>query len=280
MIKVALPNKGALFEPTLDLLTSCGYKVGKPTGVLSSFDSENDVEFYFLRPGDIPVYIANGILDVGITGKDFVAEKAQAPAMLLDLNYGYSRMSAAVPIQSPVTTIEEVAHMRIATSFPAITRRYFSGYHLDLVLLEGAVEVSVTLGIAEAVIDVVDTGNTLRQAGLKVVGEPLFSSNAALYAHPGRELVGQVKTMSSRIEGKLVALEYMMVEYDVPMHLLSAATAITPGIESPTVSPLQTEGWLAVKAMVKRREAHRIMDELSRVGCKGILLTNIESARI
>ncbi len=280
MIKVALPNKGALFEPTLELLTSCGYKVGKPTGVLSSFDPENEVEFYFLRPGDIPVYIANGILDVGITGKDFVAERAQSPAMLLDLNYGFSRMCAAVPVQSPVTTLDEVAGMRIATSYPVITGGFFGGRDLDLVILEGAVEGSVTLGIAEAVVDVVDTGNTLRQAGLKIVGEPLFISNAALYAHPGREMVEQVKTMSSRIEGKLVALEYMMVEYDVPMHILAAATAITPGIESPTVSPLQTEGWLAVKAMVKRREAHRIMDELSRVGCKGILLTNIESARI
>lgn len=280
MMKVALPNKGALCEPTLELLSSCGYRVGRATGVLSSFDPENEVEFYFLRPGDIPVYVANGILDVGITGKDFVAEKAQAPAMLLDLNYGHSRMLAAVPIGASIATLEEVAALRIATSYPTITRRFFGDRELDLVLLEGAVENSVALGIAQAVVDVVDTGNTLRQAGLRTVGEPLFASNAAFYAHPGRDASEPVRTMAARIEGKLVALEYMMVEYDVPLNLLASATAITPGIESPTVSPLQEEGWLAVKAMVKRREAHRIMDELSRIGCKGILLTTIESARI
>lgn len=280
MIRVALPNKGALCEPTLELLSSCGYRVGRATDVLSSIDPENEVEFYFLRPGDIPVYVANGILDVGITGKDFVAEKSKSPAMLLDLNYGHSRMHAAVPLDSRVSTLDEVAGLRIATSYPVITRRFFGERELDLVELEGAVENAVALGIAEAVVDVVDTGTTLRQAGLKIVGEPLFASNAACYAHPGREAVDPVHTMAARIEGKLVALAYMMVEYDVPMHLLSAATAITPGIESPTVAPLQEEGWLAVKAMVKRREAHRIMDELSRVGCKGILLTNIESARI
>jgi ATP phosphoribosyltransferase len=280
MIKVALPNKGALFEPTIALMAACGYRVSRDTAALSSFDTENEVEFYFLRPGDIPIYIANGTLDAGITGKDFVAEKSLAPSLLVDLNYGHSRLHAAVPEDSPITTLDEVAGVRIATSLPSITRTFFAPREIDTVELEGAVEISVQLGIADAVVDVVDTGNTLREARLRIVGEPLFASNAAFYAHPGRELPGAVTVMCGRIEGKLVAQDWLMVEYDVPVHILSLACEITPGIESPTITPLQNEGWYAVKAMVRRREAHRIMDELSRAGCKGILLTSIESARI
>ncbi|HEY5475928.1 MAG TPA: ATP phosphoribosyltransferase [Tepidiformaceae bacterium] len=280
MIKVALPNKGVLFEPTIELLASCGYKVSKTGSSLSSFDPENGVEFYFLRPGDIPLYLSNGILDVGITGKDFVAEKGLALSLLLDLNYGGSRLCAAVPEDSPVKTLDEVASLRIATSLPTIVRRYFAGREVDIVELEGAVEISVRLGIAQAVIDVVDTGGTLKQAGLRVVGGPLFVSNAALFAHPGREQQDEVQILKSRVEGKLVAYEYMMVEYDVPGTILAEASGITPGIESPTIAPLQAEGWYSVKAMIRKREANKIMDELSRIGCKGILLTRIESARI
>lgn len=280
MIKVALPNKGVLFEPTIDLLTGCGYRVSKSGGQLSSIDPESNIEFYFLRPGDIPVYVANGILDVGITGKDFVAEKRTDPKLLLDLNYGGSRLCAAVPEDSPIQSLEELPKLRIATSFPHIVRAYFEGDRVDLVELEGAVEIAVNLGIAGAVVDVVDTGSTLRQAGLRIIGAPLFVSNAALYAHPGREVGDEVLTLKNRIEGKLVAYEYMMVEYDAPADVLPEATRITPGIESPTISPLQAEGWYSVKAMVRKREANRLMDELYRAGCKGILLTSIESARI
>lgn len=280
MIKVALPNKGGLYEPAIDLFASCGYRVARPNGVLTVIDTDNEVEFYFLRPGDIPLYISNGILDAGVTGKDFVAEKCLGPLELLDLNFGHSRLCAAVPFDHPAKSLEDVAAMRIATSFPAIVRRYFEGRDLKLVELEGAVEISVRLGIAEAVVDVVDTGRTLQESGLRVVGDPLFRSQAAFFAHPGREKFDQVLVMQKRLAGKLVALEYMMVEYDVPADILPAACQVTPGIEAPTVSPLQTAGWFAVKAMIRRNEAHRLMDELARIGCKGILLTNIESARI
>ena len=280
MIKIALPNKGVLFEATIELFSSCGYKVSKSGASLSSVDRENNVEFYFLRPGDIPLYVSNGILDAGITGKDFVAEKGLSPTLLLDLNYGGSRLCAAVPEHSEAKELDDVRQMRIATSFPCIVSAFFAPQTVQLVELEGAVEISVQLGIAEAVIDVVDTGTTLKQAGLRVVGGPLFTSNAALYANPEREQADEVVVLRSRIEGRLVAVEYLMVEYDCPEAILPAASLITPGIESPTVAPLQARGWYSVKAMIRKREANRIMDELSRIGCKGILLTRIESARI
>jgi ATP phosphoribosyltransferase len=280
MIKVALPNKGQLFEPTMDMLAACGYKVSKSLRSLSTLDEANGVEFYFLRPGDIPMYVAGGILDAGITGMDFVAEKLVKPTKLLDLGFGASKLRAAVPGDSNWRSIKDLAarNARIATSFPNIVRQ--NGYQGPLVELEGAVEISIKLGIADAIVDIVETGTTLRQAGLEIIDEPLFESQAALFAHPGRENQEAVVILKSRLEGKLVAMEYMMVEYDVPTPKTMEACRITPGIESPTVTPLQNSGWNAVKAMVKRRESQKIMDALAKLGCKGILLTSIDSARI
>lgn len=280
MIKVALPNKGQLFEPTVELLTSCGYRLNKNPKSLSVLDPDNNVEFYFLRPGDIPVYISNGVLSAGITGKDFAVETGREPTHLLDLSYGHSRLHAAVLASSECSTLDQVAGLRIATSFPAITRRFFAGRDLRITELEGAVEISIQLGIADAVVDVVETGSTLEQAGLRIVGEPLFRSCAALYAQAGLEDLEDVRILKSRIEGRLVAYDYMMVEYDCPRAILEAATKLTPGLESPTITTLQREGWLSVKAMIKKPEANHIMDELSRIGARGILLTTIETARI
>jgi len=278
MIKVALPNKGQLFEPTMDILAACGYRVSKSLRSLSTLDSENQVEFYFLRPGDIPLYVANGILDAGLTGKDFVAEKGVAPTCLIDLNYGASKLCAAVPENHPAKSLADLKGLRIATSFPRIVAGKLPGN--PLIELEGAVEISIKLGIADAIVDIVETGTTLKQAGLRIIGEALFESRAALFAHPGREVKDEVTILRSRIEGKLLALEYMMVEYDAPDALLKAACAITPGIESPTVMSLQETGWFAVKSMIRKKESQRIMDSLSKLGCKGIILTAIDSVRI
>lgn len=279
MIKVALPNKGQLFEKTMEILGACGYRVNKSFRSLSTFDHENDVEFFFLRPSDIPLYVANGILDAGITGKDFVAEKGLTPTCLYDLNYGHSKLCAAAPIELGLTSLDQLRGKRIATSFPNLTARRFPERDL-LIELEGAVEISVRLGIADAVVDLVETGSTLKQAGLEIVGEPLFRSQAALFGHPDRGDQPELVTLRNRLEGKVLAQEYLMVEYDCPAEILEAACAITPGIESPTVMSLAKPGWSSVKSMVKRREAQPIMDNLSRLGCRGILLTSIESVRI
>jgi ATP phosphoribosyltransferase len=280
MIKLALPNKGQLFEPAMELLRNCGYKVSKNLKSLTSTDAENNVEFYFLRPGDIPMYVGEGIIDLGITGLDFNAEKRSPAVKILDLHFGASKMCAAVPNSSGITALAQLKDLRIATSFPNITRQYFGDAPMNIVELEGAVEISVGLGIADAIVDVVETGTTLKQAGLRVIGEPLFVSSAALFSHPGRESAPELQTMVKRIEGKLVALSYMMVEYDAPAHALKEACALTPGIASPTVIPLQDPNWYSVKAMIRKSDAHRTMDQLSDLGCKGIVLFQMESARI
>jgi ATP phosphoribosyltransferase len=280
MIKVAVPNKGVLSEPAMDLLKACGYKANKPSKTLSSIDSVNGIEFYFLRPSDIPMYVGKGIIDAGITGIDFCVE-AQSPAVkILDLPFGASKHCVAVPEQSNYKKLNDIENLRIATSFPGIVRSYFKNPNIKLVVLEGAVEISVNLDVADAVVDVVETGTTLKQAGLRILGEPLFLSNAAMFVHPDRQNNPGICNLIRRIEGKLVAMSYKMVEYDVPANLLEKACAITPGLQSPTVAPLQNKNWYSVKAMVKSEESNIIMDKLQDLGCEGILLFNIESARI
>jgi ATP phosphoribosyltransferase len=280
MIKVAIPNKGMLSDPAMDLLKACGYKVNKSAKTLSSIDNVNNIEFYFLRPNDIPMYVGKGIIDAGITGIDFCEEAASPAVKILDLPFGASKHCAAVPAKSSYQKLDDLKNLRIATSFPGIVRSYFKKPDMELVVLEGAVEISVGLDVADAVVDVVETGTTLKQAGLRILGEPLFLSNAALFAHPNRKDCAEVLTIARRLEGKLLAMSYKMVEYDVPAELLEKACAITPGLESPTVAPLQNKNWYSVKAMVKSEYANSTMDKLQDLGCKGILLFNIESARI
>jgi ATP phosphoribosyltransferase len=280
MIRMALPNKGQLFEPTLALLRECGYKASKPTKTLTCVDVKNGIEFYFLRPSDIPMYVGRGIIDLGITGIDFVAE-AQSPAVkVLDLNYGHSRLCAAVPQESSYQNLADIADLRIATSFRGIVESHYNRKDLHIVDLEGAVEISVTLGISDVVVDVVETGTTLKQAGLRILGEPLFHSNAALFAHPEKVENPELQRLKKRIEGRIVAQNYVMLEYDAPAAQLDQACQLTPGIEGPTISPLRRESWFAVKAMVPKSDAHDIMDSLADLGCKGIVLTTLESARI
>ena len=279
MIKVALPNKGMLFEPTQELLKDCGYKASKPYKTLTQLDSKNGIEFFFLRPSDIPMYVGRVIIDAGITGIDFNAEAKSPAVKVLDLPYGASKMCAAVPNESPVQSLDDLKNATIATSFPNIVSNYYKK-DMNFVVLEGAVEISVSLGVSDAIVDVVETGTTLKQAGLRIVGEPLFHSNAALFCHPQKQDLEEVHTLIRRIEGKLVAKTYMMIEYDCPAELLNKACNMTPGLDAPTISKLHGRDWYAVKAMVPEEDANAVMDKLWDIGCRSILLFSIKSARI
>lgn len=280
MIKIALPNKGQLFEPCLDLLRSCGYKVQKPYKGLSYIDELNEIEFYFLRPGDIPMYVGEGIIDAGITGIDFHAEKKSTALKILDLPFGKSKLCVAALEDRVAYNIDRLNHARIATSFPEITKQFFKGNDIQIVELEGAVEISVSLGIADYIVDIVETGSTLKSAGLKIIGEPLFYSNAALFSNPDRSGIATLKNMAKRLEGRIIALNYQLIEYDVPGRIVDLACKTTPGLESPTITQLKDGDWYSVKSMIEKKDAHIIMDKLHEMGCKAILLTNIETARI
>jgi ATP phosphoribosyltransferase len=282
VLRVALPNKGQLAEPAREMLREAGYLRSHHPRDLVVQDPDNDAEFFFLRPRDIATYVGSGTLDLGITGRDMLLDSAAPATELMQLGFGGSTFRLAVPAANVGSGIAALDGKRIATSYPGILESWLStnGLNAKLVKLEGAVENAVNLGVADAVADVVDTGTTLRQAGLVVIGEPILKSEAVLIRRTAAPDGRAIDTFVRRLEGVIVARTYVMVDYDVPLDLVTKAVAITPGIESPTVSPLHNSDWAAVRAMVPRREVHIVMDELHDLGAKGVIVTDIHAARL
>ena len=284
MLRIAVPNKGTLSGPAAAMLRDAGYRQRTDPKDLICRDEANNVEFFYLRPRDIATYVGSGDLDLGITGRDLLVDSGVPARELLDLEFGGATFRWAVPAGSPVEG-EHVAGRRIATAYPGVVQQYLTRKSItaEVVRLDGAVENAVRLGVADLIADVVETGATLRQAGLITVGEPLLRSSAILI---GQSLIGRgddpdkSAQLIRRLQGVLVARSYVMLAYDVRADLLDKATALTPGIESPTVSPLHREGWVAVQAMVGRGEMHRVMDELYDLGARAILVTDISNCRL
>jgi len=281
MLRVALPNKGQLSDPAREMLREAGYPAAHSARELVVQDPENDVEFFFLRPRDIAIYVASGQLDIGITGLDLVLDSGVQTETLLELGFAPSTFRFAAPAGT-ATTVHDLAGKRIATSYAGLlaTRLDELGIDATVVKLDGAVENSVRLGVADAVADVVATGTTLKQAGLTVLGEPLLVSQALLVQRAGAAQSHEVDTFVRRLQGVIVARAYVLVDYDIRTELVERACAITPGIESPTVSSLHDSAWSAVRAMVPRRDVHRVMDELYDMGGRGILVTDIHACRL
>jgi ATP phosphoribosyltransferase len=278
MLRIAVPNKGTLSTPAADMLREAGYRQRTDPKDLTCRDDANGVDFFYLRPRDIATYVGSGDLDLGITGRDLLIDAGGPAAELLDLDFGGATFRFAARPET-VAEVGELAGRRIATAYPGVVERHLAtlGLKADVIRLDGAVENAVRLGVADVIADVVETGATLRQAGLVPVGEPILRSSAVLIGRPGN---GAVNQLLRRLQGVLVARRYVMLAYDVQADSLDRASALTPGIESPTVSPLQREGWVAVQAMVLRADVHRIMDELYEVGARAILVTDIHACRL
>jgi ATP phosphoribosyltransferase len=281
MLRIAIPNKGQLAEPAREMLREAGYPAAHGARELVVQDPDNDCEFFFLRPRDIATYVASGQLDLGITGLDLLQDSGSGAEVLLELGFGPATFCLAVPDGGP-GDVAGLTGLRIATSYAGLLSRYLAeqGVAATVVRLDGAVENAVRLGVADAVADVVATGTTLRQAGLTVLGEPILVSQALLIRRTGAPRAGAVDTFVRRLNGVIVARAYVLVDYDIRADSVDAACAITPGIESPTVSPLHDKGWVAVRSMVSRREVHRVMDDLYDMGARGILVTDIHACRL
>jgi ATP phosphoribosyltransferase len=281
MIRVAVPNKGTLSESAATILSEAGYATRRDGRQLVVLDPENDAEFFFLRPRDIAVYVGSGTLDVGITGRDLLLDSRANAEEVLQLGFGGSTFRwAAAP--SVARSIEDVRGRRVATSYDTLVRDHLAerGIEADVVRLDGAVESSVQLGVADVIADVVSTGATLRGAGLEVFGEPILTSEAVLVRRRGAGPSEAVEVLVRRLQGVLVARQYVMMDYDVPVELVEQACAVTPGLESPTVSPLHDKGWAAVRSMVPRARTNQVMDELYGMGARAILVTTIHACRI
>jgi ATP phosphoribosyltransferase len=280
-LRVAVPNKGSLSQSAADMLREAGYAQRSDPKQLSLTDSVNRVEFFYLRPRDIALYVGEGTLDVGITGRDLLLDSGAKAEESLQLGFGGSTFRFAAP-PGVVGRSSDLAGKRIATSYDGVVARWLEERRIDatVVRLDGAVETSVQLGVADVIADVVETGSTLRQAGLEVVGEVIMESEAVLVTRGDAADNPGLEVFLRRLEGVLVARAYVMMDYDIPEPQVEAAVAVTPGIESPTVSPLHRQGWVAVRSMVPRAAAQQVMDDLYDIGARGILTTDIHACRL
>jgi ATP phosphoribosyltransferase len=281
MLKIAVPNKGALAEAAAQMLVEAGYRQRRNAKDLVTLDPDNDVEFFYLRPRDIAIYVGEGTLDVGITGRDLLLDSQANAAENIALGFGASTFRFAGPIGA-LTKVEDLQGLRIATSYEGIVGAYLAerGITAEVVRLDGAVESSIRLGVADAIADVVETGSTLRQADLEVFGDPILSSEAVLITRQDAAEPTGFEVFKRRLDSVIVARTYIMMDYDIRVDSVERAVELTPGIESPTVSPLHREGWVAVRSMVPRDAAQKVMDELFSIGARGILVTDILACRI
>lgn len=279
MLKVAVPNKGILSETAILMLKEAGYAVRRDPKDLHVVDSQNQIEFFYLRPRDIATYVGAGSLDLGFTGLDLLLDSRSKAKPLANLDFGGSTFRFAGPVGA-FSDISDLAGKRIATAYVNLVEDFLKeqGIKAELVQLDGAVEVSVRLGVADAVADVVSTGNTLRQAGLEIFGPTILESTAQLIVAPSHDV--DYEQLLRRLQGVIVAREYVIVDYDCPTSIIEEASRITPGIESPTISPLRDSDWVAVRALVKSAEVNRVMDELYAIGARAILVSALHAARI
>lgn len=281
MFTVAIPNKGALSEGSIELLQDAGYRCKRYSRELIVRDKDHAVEFLFLRPRDIAVYISQGIVDAGITGIDLAADARAEVEPVLPLGIGRSRFCFAVPKAQNIQP-EDLAGKRIATSFANLTEDWFTQRNLqaEIVRLDGAVEIAIQLGVADAIADVVESGRTLDEADLKVIGDPIIVSEAALFSTATKKEEPEVQTLVNRLQGILVARTYSLLEYVVHKDHLETACQLTPGVKSPTLSPVHNPDWIAVSSMVKTRELNPIIDQLANLGATGIIAHTIRTCRL
>ncbi|MFM1826174.1 MAG: hypothetical protein RLZZ37_809 [Actinomycetota bacterium] len=282
MLKIAIPNKGQLAEPTQKLLREAGFlKSHHPRDLVVS-DPDNDIEFFFLRPRDVAIYVGEGTLDFGITGNDLLIDSKSSAEIMIELGYGKSTFRLAADSNSDINSYNDVVNKKIATSYPNLLAKWLkdNSFVAEIINLDGAVENAIRLGVADAIADVVDTGTTMKQAGLKFVGEVISKSQAVLIKSKKVKDTPEIQTFLRRINSVLVAREYVMMDYDIEKNNIESATIITPGFESPTISPLQESNWVAVRSMVKKAEVHKVMDELYKIGAKAIIVTEIMACRL
>lgn len=281
MLRIAVPNKGSLSEPAAVMLREAGYRQRRDGRELVLADPDNDAEFFFLRPRDVATYVGEGTVDVGITGRDLLLDSESSAVEHLPLRFARSTFRFAAPA-GRLSDLTGITGLRVATSYPVLVGGYLAEHGVTpaaVVRLDGAVESSVQLGVADVIADVVETGTTLRAAGLEVFGDPLLHSEAVLVRAHGVD-ADALGILTRRLRGVITAREYVLMDYDCPLSAVERAVRLTPGLESPTVSPLHDKQWCAVRAMVPRTQTNRLMDDLYEIGARAIIVTSIHACRL
>ena len=283
MLRIAVPNKGMLSEPAWNILAEAGYRLRTNPRQLVVEDHDNDIELFYLRPLDIAVYVGRGTIDIGITGRDRLLNSGTEAVEHMALGFGGSTFRFAAPRESAITSLRDIDGKRVASSYDKLVGDYLRdrGVSADIIHLDGAVESSVQLGVADLIADVVSTGTTLRNAGLHVFADPILRSEAILIRSPRVATDDErLSVLERRLEGVLTAQRYVLMDYDIPVSKVAAAVDVTPGFESPTISPLHDKQWSAVRVMVPREKDNTLMDRLYDVGARGIIVTALQASRI
>jgi ATP phosphoribosyltransferase len=280
-LRIGIPSKGRLAEMASEMLNAAGLKYRRQERSLFARVRDMPIEVTFLRTDDIPVLCAEGAIDMGITGGDLIAESGVELVSRLSLGMGNWRLAICVPEDSGIRRAADLAGKRIATSFPRVTQAYLDKHKVTahIVELTGSVEVMILLGVADAIVDLVETGSTLAANRLIVIDE-LGRYEAVVVQNPATKHTDLADRVIRRLEGIVIARSYSLLEYNVPEAKLREAEKITPGFESPTISKLEEAGWFAIRAMVKRSEVIEIMEKLEALGASAILETTITNCRL
>lgn len=280
-LRIGIPSKGRLAEAAAELLVEAGLKFRRTERSLFARVRDMPIDVTFLRTDDIPILCAEGAIDMGITGGDLIEESGVNLSSRLALGMGNWRLAICVPEDSNLREPGDLAGRHIATSFPNVTQKYLQRHKVaaHIVQLTGSVEVMIALGVADAIVDLVETGSTLAANRLSILDE-LGRYEAALVQNPATRHAQLADRVVRRLEGVVIARSYSLLEYNVPEAKLAEAEQITPGFESPTVSKLEEAGWFSVRAMVKRSEVIEIMERLEALGATAILETTITNCRL
>ncbi len=281
-LKFALPSKGRLKEPAIELLHKAGFKFRAKGRNLYSTCTTDDITFIFVRTDDIPVLVDSGVVDAGITGSDLVIERNSDVSEIMSLGFGMCRLCVAVREECGETELNFLSGKTIATSFPQVTQGYFArnGVHdVQIVEMTGSVEIMVALGLADAIVDIVETGDSLRDNNLKVFSE-IGKYETVLISGRNVSEDERINRIKRRIEGILLATQYSILEYNIEKVNLAKAEELTPGYKSPTLSQLEDENWFAVKVMVKKKEVPFVMDNLEKIGATAIFETDLKNCRL
>ena len=280
-LRIGIPSKGRLSELATELLNQAGLQFRRQERTLFALVKQLPIDVIFLRTDDIPVLCAEGAIDLGITGSDLLAESGAVVDIRMPLGVGRCRLSLCVPDTSDIQRCEQLDGKRIATSFPNVTREFLAEHQATshLVELSGSVEIMISLGVADAIVDLVETGSTLAANRLRVLTD-IGAYETILIQNPQRRHAQMADRIVKRLEGVVIARDYSLLEYNVPRDRLTAAEAITPGFNSPTVSALEDAGWCSVRVMVNRKEVIDVMEQLDAIGASAILETEIGNCRL
>ncbi|MEK7393448.1 MAG: ATP phosphoribosyltransferase [Fibrobacterota bacterium] len=281
MIQIGIPSKGRLHEPIVALLKQAGYRFRVDGRSLRIACNGSDTSLVLLRTDDISTLVSAGIIDAGISTQDIVEESRAEVVEVLKLDMGHCRIVVAVPDNGPFKLPSDLDGKTIATSFPRLAENFFAkhGAKPRFVEVGGSCEAMVPLGMAEAIVDITETGSSLRDNGLRILSE-IGSYQTVLVTRPERKDDAEIKQLVRRIQGAMIAQTYRLVEYNIPRARLAEAEKITPGFQSPTVTALEDNSWCAVRALVPQKSLGKVMDDLEALGATAIIQFGIENCRL